>query len=124
MSFIEYGREGIVSTRGDVYSYGYMLMETFTRKKPTDEMFSAEKSLRDWVEEGLHGSVIQVLDASLMGEEDKLFYVKEQCALSLFGLAVDCSRNVPIERITMEDVVARLNKIKTTFVEQCRISDI
>ncbi|XP_022140167.1 receptor kinase-like protein Xa21 [Momordica charantia] len=46
----ELGLDGIVSTRGDVYSYGILLMETFTRKKPTDEMFSArEMGLREWV---------------------------------------------------------------------------
>ena len=30
---IDYRLEGIVSTRGDVYSYGIILMETFIRKK-------------------------------------------------------------------------------------------
>ncbi|GMP36408.1 hypothetical protein CsSME_00008547 [Camellia sinensis var. sinensis] len=44
----EYGSEGRVSTNGDIYSYGVMLLETFTRKKPTDEMFSVEINLRQW----------------------------------------------------------------------------
>ncbi|KAK9229854.1 hypothetical protein WN944_022820 [Citrus x changshan-huyou] len=35
----EYGREGRVSTNGDVYSFGIMLIETFNRKKPTNEIF-------------------------------------------------------------------------------------
>ncbi|KAH9778840.1 hypothetical protein KPL71_007487 [Citrus sinensis] len=34
-------------------SYGVLLMETFTRKKPTDEMFTGEMSLRRWVKESL-----------------------------------------------------------------------
>ncbi|KAL2538730.1 LRR receptor-like serine/threonine-protein kinase FLS2 [Forsythia ovata] len=38
----EYGTEGIVSTSGDVYSYGVMLLEMYTRKKPTDEIKKAK----------------------------------------------------------------------------------
>ncbi|KAL8499033.1 hypothetical protein ACS0TY_022118 [Phlomoides rotata] len=41
----EYGLEGIVSTRCDVYSYGVMVMETFTRKRPSD-MFGGDLSLK------------------------------------------------------------------------------
>ncbi|KAM7519032.1 hypothetical protein LguiB_017994 [Lonicera macranthoides] len=32
--------------KGDVYSYDVLLMETLTRKKPTDEMFSDEMAIR------------------------------------------------------------------------------
>nr|XP_043619151.1 receptor kinase-like protein Xa21 [Erigeron canadensis] len=45
----EYGMEGVVSTGSDVYSFGILVLETFTGKKPTEEMFSGEVSLRGWV---------------------------------------------------------------------------
>lgn len=46
---IEYGPEGLVSIKCDVYSYEIMLIETFTRTKPNDEMFDGELSLMKWV---------------------------------------------------------------------------
>ncbi|XP_059626505.1 LRR receptor-like serine/threonine-protein kinase FLS2 [Cornus florida] len=38
----EYEMEDRVSTRCDVYSYGVLLMEIFTKKRPIDEMFAGE----------------------------------------------------------------------------------
>ncbi|KAM7515053.1 hypothetical protein LguiA_004636 [Lonicera macranthoides] len=112
----EYGREGIVSTKGDVYSYGILLMETFTRKKPTDEMFSDNLTMRNWVYEASLDSIVQVVDANLIGQKDEDFMPKMKCASSILQLALDCSKSIPTQRISMEDVVVRLNKIKITFL--------
>ncbi|KAM7519125.1 hypothetical protein LguiB_018087 [Lonicera macranthoides] len=112
----EYGREGIVSMKGDVYSYGILLMETFTRKKPTDEMFSDNLTMRNWVYEASLDSIVQVVDANLIGQEDEDFMPKKKCASSILHLALDCSTSIPTQRISMEDVVVRLNKIKITFL--------
>ncbi|RVW18915.1 putative leucine-rich repeat receptor-like protein kinase [Vitis vinifera] len=66
----EHGSDGIVSTKSDVYSYGILLMEVFARKKPMDEMFTGDLTLKTWVE-SLSNSVIQVVDANLLGREMK-----------------------------------------------------
>ncbi|KAL1102629.1 hypothetical protein V6Z11_D05G378300, partial [Gossypium hirsutum] len=42
----EFGSAGIVSIKSDVYSYGVVLIETFTKKKPTDNVFVEEESIR------------------------------------------------------------------------------
>ncbi|KAL8481999.1 hypothetical protein ACS0TY_028229 [Phlomoides rotata] len=49
----EYGLEGNVSTNGDVYNYMILLLEMFTKKKLTDDMFNGEMSLKDWVDRAL-----------------------------------------------------------------------
>ncbi|GAY66918.1 hypothetical protein CUMW_252620 [Citrus unshiu] len=62
----EFGSEGIISAKCDVYSFGVLLMETFTGKKPTDEMFTGEISLKNWVNESLPHALTDVVDANLM----------------------------------------------------------
>ncbi|PHU25690.1 hypothetical protein BC332_04022 [Capsicum chinense] len=46
----EYDQEGIVSTSCDVYSFGNLIMEMFTRIRPGDEIFTGDLSIRRWVE--------------------------------------------------------------------------
>ncbi|KAL8508556.1 hypothetical protein ACS0TY_018978 [Phlomoides rotata] len=70
----EYGLEGLVSTRGDVYSYGIMLLETFTRKSPSDDMFGEDLSLKSWVESLLPQSLDQVMDINLLTNLDDEHY--------------------------------------------------
>ncbi|KAH7576075.1 hypothetical protein JRO89_XS02G0287000 [Xanthoceras sorbifolium] len=111
----EYGREGRVSVEGDVYSYGIMLMETFTKKKPTDEVFTEEMSLRHWVGDSFNRSIIEVVDNNLLTMEDAYFLMREQCLSSIVSLAMDCTRDLPHDRINIRNVVSRFIQIKATF---------
>ncbi|KAK2642493.1 hypothetical protein Ddye_024256 [Dipteronia dyeriana] len=111
----EYGRDGKVSTKGDVYSYGIMLMEIFTRKKPTDEIFVGVMSLKRWVCDSLHNSITEVVDSYLLSREDEHFAVKEQCVLSILSIAMMCTSDSPQQRINMREVVNGLLKIRDTL---------
>ena len=57
-----------MSTKIDVYCFGIMLMEMFARKKPTDEMFEGEMSLKRLVKESLPDSVIDIVDSNVHAE--------------------------------------------------------
>ncbi|MBA0849441.1 hypothetical protein Goshw_016095 [Gossypium schwendimanii] len=112
----EYGSEGIVSTKGDVYSFGILVMETFTRKKPTDDMFGEEMSLKRWVKESLPSSLVDVVDSELLNTREREGLAAKDCIVSILQLALECSAEVAEERIDMEEVVARLKKIKTMYL--------
>ncbi|RVW18905.1 putative LRR receptor-like serine/threonine-protein kinase [Vitis vinifera] len=107
----EYGSDGIVSTKGDVYSYGILLMEVFARKKPMDEMFTRDVTLKTWVE-SLSSSVIEVVDANLLRRDDEDLATKLSYLSSLMALALACTADSPEERINMKDMVVELKKIK------------
>ncbi|PIA57864.1 hypothetical protein AQUCO_00500050v1, partial [Aquilegia coerulea] len=61
----EYAMGGEVSKRGDVYSYGILLLEMFTGKRPTDEMFKDGLNLHSFSEIALHKQVMEIVDPSL-----------------------------------------------------------
>uniref|UniRef100_M1BZN6 Protein kinase domain-containing protein n=2 Tax=Solanum tuberosum TaxID=4113 RepID=M1BZN6_SOLTU len=82
----EYGSEGLVSTMGDVYSYGIMLMETFTRKKPMDDLFVGELSLKRWVFESLPDRVMDVVDANLFSRDKEFITVLRETCLKVLGM--------------------------------------
>ncbi|PON87534.1 Serine/threonine protein kinase [Trema orientale] len=112
----EYGLNGIVSRRGDVYSYGIMLMEVFTAKKPTADMFIGEMNLKQWVENSFPDSVAQIIDAKLLRTEDRHYVIKKDCLSSVMELALACCATSPEERIDVKTILTAIKKIKKKFL--------
>ncbi|XP_075666279.1 uncharacterized protein LOC142636085 [Castanea sativa] len=111
----EYGSEGRVSTKGDIYSYGIILLEMITRKKPTDEMFIGELGMRQWIASLL--DKMEVVDHSLLRREDRRDVTVTQTILSsILELGLRCSEELPNARPDIKDVLAKVNKIKLTLL--------
>eukprot|EP01018_Ginkgo_biloba_P027868 Gb_30915 [translate_table: standard] len=118
----EYGVGGEVSSKGDVYSYGILLLEMFTRKRPINEMFEGDLNLHKWVRSAFPNRVAEVADSCLFtatgreeAEENELNY--KQCLISLLHVGLLCTKESPQERPTMRDVVRMLESFRASFVE-------
>ena len=102
-----------MSTSGDIYSYGIILLEMLTRKKPTDDMFVGELSLRQWVKASIPYKIMDVIDGNLLRTEQGQDAIAAQGdVLAIMELGLECSRALPAKRIDIKDVIIKLNKIK------------
>ena len=124
----EYGLGSEISTQGDVYSYGIILLELLTRKRPTHEEFSDGFTLREYVDASLSRTqdILHLCPTSETKDqhadhnpnnfqEDKTYTMIDICALQLLKLGLLCSAESPKERPGMHDVYSEVIQVKEAF---------
>lgn len=97
----------------DVYSYGILLLEMLSRRKPTNEMFSGELTLRRWILESFPDSVLQILDNGLLNTNDE----EARAVLLTVELALECTSDLPEERPNMREVASRIANIRLNHLQ-------
>ncbi|KAM3356978.1 hypothetical protein P3S68_023692 [Capsicum galapagoense] len=120
----EYGMGGKLSILGDMYSFGILILEIFTGRRPTDPLFHPSSSLHHFVETALPENVMEILDKTAFhgekmskatyGEEYWASIKKEQmeCLVGILEIGVACSAESPRDRLTMRQVYSKLTAIR------------
>ncbi|CAK9179474.1 unnamed protein product [Ilex paraguariensis] len=135
----EHGMGSDASTWGDVYSFGILLLEMFTGKRPTDNMFRDRLNLHNYVVAALPDQVEKIMDSTLVEEirEEEEFISsannsstrrhqllssriqkdQHKWLISVFRVGVACSKHSVEERMNISDVVSELYSIKNAILQ-------
>jgi len=112
----EYGESLAVSTYGDVFSLGITLIELFTGKSPTNDMFKDGISLHHYAEVAFPDKVSEIADANMWLSEgantsnDTGYITRiKECLSSVIQLGILCSKQLPTERLSMSNAAAEIN---------------
>ncbi|KAG2549490.1 hypothetical protein PVAP13_9KG253213, partial [Panicum virgatum] len=110
----EYGEGGQISPPGDVYSFGIVLLELFTGKAPTHDMFTDGLNLLKYAKMAYPARLMEIVDPLLLSLEAEPGQINV-IMNSITKLALSCSKNRPSERLCIRDVVDEIQTIKTCY---------
>ncbi|XP_048546553.1 probable LRR receptor-like serine/threonine-protein kinase At3g47570 [Triticum urartu] len=124
----EYGEGGQVSTSGDVYSFGSVILELFTGMAPTHNMFKDGLTLQKYAKNAFPDMLMKIVDPALLSFEEVYVrslqggsYKMEDVSNTMFSImevAVSCCKQASAERMCMRDAAARMHKIRDNHVER------
>ncbi|KAK9154409.1 hypothetical protein Sjap_001889 [Stephania japonica] len=132
----EYGIGVKPSTQGDMYSYGVLLLEMFTGKRPTDQEFKDGLDLHQFCKISLHKEVMKIIDPHMLEHEEEAnndhrgIHVDssgrqrgtrresgkvEECITSIMKVGVGCSTPTASERMEIKDALKELLAAKKFY---------
>lgn len=119
----EYGLGSEPSTHGDVYSFGILLLEMLTGKRPTDNMFVQGRNLHNLASMALPGQVRDIVDPLILETRQENNGPSAQskvteCLASFIKIGVACSVDAPHTRMNITNAYNELNLVRNRISRQ------
>ncbi|KAI9153500.1 hypothetical protein LWI28_012336 [Acer negundo] len=122
----EYAVTGEVSTSGDVYSFGIVLLEMFTGRRPIDDMFTERLSLHNFAKAAIPDQVIKIVEPTILEEALQVQDGSSnhqrlkpnwksqihEILVSILRVGVLSSAESPSDRIQIKEVIKELQDIR------------
>ncbi|XP_056861112.1 probable LRR receptor-like serine/threonine-protein kinase At3g47570 isoform X3 [Raphanus sativus] len=116
----EYAMGGEISVHGDAYSFGILIFEMFSGKRPTDEMFGGDLTLRSCIRSAIPDQVLDVADELVLHNGLRIGFPAAECLTKVLEVGLGCSEESPANRLGMSEVVKELISIKERFFKTRR----
>ncbi|CAL4965265.1 unnamed protein product [Urochloa decumbens] len=120
----EYGECSFISTQGDVYSLGILLLEMFTGRSPTDEMFNDSLDLHKFSENALPEKIWDIVDPTIWMHIDaynsSIRSEIQNYLVSVVSLGISCSKKQPRDRILIQDAAIEMHAIRDSYLKFVR----
>nr|XP_043637880.1 probable LRR receptor-like serine/threonine-protein kinase At3g47570 [Erigeron canadensis] len=125
----EYGLGGEMTKEGDIYSFGILLLEMITGKKPTDDIFHEGLNLHDYVMIALPHRLMEIIEPTLLStieeemeganvnheDEARQWERLEESMILLAKVGLACSLEFPKGRMNSSKIIQELHHINGLF---------
>ncbi|CAH8267738.1 unnamed protein product [Arabidopsis lyrata] len=116
----EYGMGGQPSIHGDVYSFGVLVLEMFTGKRPTNELFEGSFTLHSYTRSALPERVLDIADKSILHSGLRVGFPVVECLKVILDVGLRCCEESPMNRLATSEAAKELISIRERFFKTRR----
>ncbi|KFK32683.1 hypothetical protein AALP_AA6G275300 [Arabis alpina] len=113
----EYGMGKRASIHGDVFSFGVLLLEIVSGRRPTDVLVNEGSSLHEFIKSHYPNSLEGIVEHALIrwkpqGKPEKCEKLWREVILEMIELGLICTQYTPLTRPNMLDVAHEMGRLK------------